>query len=221
MCGFEPGLLAEVFHGEMARITRTAAAAIKHRLVLPRFCISDEFRYGPDRDRRMHDQGERKTCHRGNRCEIPHRIESEFGIERWIHRERCIEDQKQRVSVGGRPCDGFGPEIASGPRSIFHNERLLRIRCQFFREQACRGVEWPTRRERNHNFDSPGRIGLSDRHGRKQQCGSRHQEAGKSKARRAPQGSQSSHGEASGCERPVEACNPRDITVQCYYLGIT
>jgi hypothetical protein len=110
---------------QLAGNMRRAAVAGRRHLdrARTRLRVGDELRGARHRHRRVHHHDQGFSGDARDRRDVAQEVEAEIGIERGADRVGRTDEQK-RVTVGRRPHDRFGGDIAGAARPVLDHERL-------------------------------------------------------------------------------------------------
>jgi hypothetical protein len=159
-CTFLQKLHRQVVDGSLARgrIVERARLRLGERYELP-----DVFR----RQRRMHDEDQRRHGHQRHRGEVLDRIIGEVARQVGGDRARPRIALQNRVSVRRCARDDFGGERAARAAAIIHDHLVAEALRQLLRDDAPDDVVGAAHREWNQKADGLGWIvGFSLRRGR-------------------------------------------------------
>jgi hypothetical protein len=112
-----------------------------------------------------HDQGFAGDAR--DRSNVAQEVEAEIGIERGADRVGRTDEQ-QRVTVGRRPHDRLGGDIAGAARAVLDHDRLPEPARQPLRDQPPENVVRAAGGKADEETHRLGRIGLRRCHPR--QC---------------------------------------------------
>jgi hypothetical protein len=73
----------------------------------------------------MHNQHLTGGRNDRNGCDVPVGIERHILVKAWIHGQRSVDHEPQRITVGRRLGDDFSSNIAASAWPILDHERLL------------------------------------------------------------------------------------------------
>ena len=155
---FEAGALEKQRHQEIARAAGPAAAGIGELFFL-RFHIGDEFRDGPRRKFRIHDQHLRRHAEQADRRKVLHRVVADLG-DRGEDGDDGRARPQQRVAIRGRAGDRLGREDAVAADAVFDHELLAERLAQARGGEPAHHVDIAARCERHQHLHRPLRPSL-------------------------------------------------------------
>src|SRR5262245_47395738 len=98
-----------------------------------------------------------------DRHEILERIVGKLAVKEWIHDQRAVYRQQQRVAVGTCFGDRLGADDGVRPRTIVDDDLLAQIFAHLLTDKPAEKISGPAGREGNDERDLPRRIGLRGR----------------------------------------------------------
>jgi len=116
----------------------------------------------------MHHQDIRQLRHDGDRHELSG-IKAELGKEALADHQRSLRRGQERVAVGLGAVDELGAEVLRRARAVLDHHRLAEFRGELLRQDARHQIAVGAGRQRHHDADRAGRIGL-----RRGEAGARH-----------------------------------------------
>ena len=154
----DAGHRLEELAGEMPGRAGRARAERERAGLRPR--VVDQLAHRLHRQRGVDDEDVRHLRDQRHRHEVLLRVVRDLRVQARVDRVRAHRAHQQRVAVAGRLGDEVRADAAARAGAVVDDDRLAPRLLQLLRDAAAHDVERPAGRERHHEADRLGRIGL-------------------------------------------------------------